>query len=81
LLLASVRAVVQDARVTAHLWRILLTEARELVDEQIERGRRPVAEHVVQCVLAAHPFLRDADNWRRQLHEEVENYLEAEVAA
>jgi hypothetical protein len=68
-------------RVTAHIWRILLSESRELIDELLERGIVPEPTHIVDSVLAAHPSLRELHTFRGPLLEEVANYLENEAAA
>jgi hypothetical protein len=67
--------------VIVYIWRVLLGEAQEWVDELLERGERPRAADVVACVLAAHPFVEGIDRYRLPLCDEVENYLSVSAAS
>jgi hypothetical protein len=59
-----------------HIWGVLLAEAQEVVDEQLDSGGMPSPGHVVDCVIAAHRFVRGIERYRGPLREEIENYLE-----
>jgi hypothetical protein len=60
------------------IWRVLLAESQELVDELLDRGdEAPAPGDVVDCVLATHRFVRGIERYREPLGEEVAAYLES----
>jgi hypothetical protein len=60
-----------------HIWRALLGQARDLVDEAFERGDVPPAREIVDRVLFEHRFVQGIERYRAELGEEVEVYLES----
>jgi hypothetical protein len=64
-----------------HIWGVLLAEAQEVIDEQLDSGDMPSPGDVVDCVIAAHRFVRGIERYRLPLREEIENYLETVCAA
>lgn len=66
---------------TIHIWRVLLAESQELVDELVERGSPLSPADVADCVLASHRFVRGIERYRETLREEVAAYVEALQAA
>jgi len=60
-----------------HIWRVLLSESQELVDQSIERGESPSPTEIVDRVLAANRFVLGIEHYRDPLGEEVGVYLES----
>jgi hypothetical protein len=66
--------------VLSDIWRTLLRDARDLVDELVNRGTIPEPDHVVECVLLAHRRrLGDGVRFRDQLRSDVEYYLREQI--
>jgi hypothetical protein len=64
-----------------HIWRVLLAESQELVDELFDRGGHLSPEDVADCVIASHRFIRGVERYRDRLREEVQAYVESMNAA
>jgi|GEM_PF-3435405 len=65
----------------SYIWRALLSESRDLIDDLAERGIPSSAKEIVDRVLASVRIAGDNARYRILFFEEVEVYLEASLVA
>ena len=65
----------------SYIWRVLLSESQELIDDLVRRGTPPVAEEVVERVLSTHRLTAEVSPYRWAFFDEVQAYLDSSIEA